>query len=102
MKYIMSAVLLLSLVSKSTFAFPVQTHVRVTPFQVVATIHNFFMRPLICDAQAEGFPFYGQPLFSFLDNVVIYPGMNAYVYVNAFPGNHFVNGRSFANCDWFY
>jgi hypothetical protein len=102
MKYVLSAILFVVISNHSAQAFPVEAHVRVTPHQVVATIHNFFIRPLICDARAEGITYYGQPLFSFLDNVVIYPGMNAFVYVNAFPGNHFVNGRAFANCDWFY
>jgi|GEM_PF-907249 hypothetical protein len=80
---------------------PVQAQVSFTNFQVSATVINRFYRPIICSGYAYGQTFYGNVFNSYMNNVVVYPGNYAQVYVYNYNSNRFVNAWSNIRCNWY-
>ncbi len=101
MRKILIIAILICTFTQNAFSFYVNAQVRYNRLQAQAFVVNNFNRPIICDMSVQGFPFYGQGLFSFLDNVVIYPGQIGRVYVYTNARNPFVNASGNANCIWY-
>lgn len=103
MKKLITAITLLGALTGSAkvHAFNVQAQVNFNPLKATASVYNRFNRPIICDINATGYTYYGQSLYSYMDRVVIHPGMNGYAYVYSNPGNPFVNVSGNADCYWY-
>jgi hypothetical protein len=89
------------LISVSSFAhwFPYQAQVFATPNRVQATVVNFYARPMVCQGFAFGLTTFGYQLNSYLNNVYIAPGMNAYAYVYNYNfQDPFIRGWANLNC----
>lgn len=98
MKYFLLTSLLVF--SMKSFAwFPYQAQVFVTPNQIQATVINFYARPMVCQGFTYGQTRFGYQLNSYLNNVYIAPGMNAYSYVYSYQFNDpFIRGWANLNC----
>jgi hypothetical protein len=94
---------ILLFVSFNTFAqwFRVNARVNVNAFQLYAYVDNTFAAPIVCRGSVAGITYYGQPVFAYFNNVIIYPGMfaEAYAFTNQF--NPFVSVNSNVNCLWY-
>lgn len=103
MKKLLSVIAIVGALTSSgrAEAFNVQANVQVNQMQATAVVFNRFNRPIYCDINVQGFTYYGQSLNSYMNGVVIYPGMNGYAYVYSNPGNPFVNARGNARCQWY-
>lgn len=80
---------------------PVQAHVSFNQYQVSATVINNQYRPIICSGYAYGRTFYGNVFNSYMNNVVVYPGNHAQVFVYNYNSNGFVNAWSDIRCRWY-
>lgn len=86
---------------QSAYAFQVRAHVNFNQLEGRATVVNHFNRPIVCDLNAEGVTRFGQSVYSYMNQVMLYPGQNAYTYVYTNYNNPFVNVRANANCYWY-
>ena len=81
--------------------FHVNVQLQYNSTTVSAVIFNNFDRPVMCRGVARGITFQGMHLESYFNNVVVYPGANAYAYVYTNMSAPFVNAASNAQCIWF-
>jgi len=84
----------------SVSAFYVNPAITVTSNVVTATVVNNFRAPIMCTGQARGLAYSGYSFYSYVNEVVIFPGqwINIHVYSYFDP---FVNGAAFINCHFY-
>ena len=81
--------------------FNVNVQLQYNRTTVSAVIFNNYNRPIMCRGIATGVTYQGTYLESYFNNVVIYPGANAYAYVYTNVNAPFVNADSSAQCIWY-
>ena len=101
MKKLILLGLILGTIFSKAHAFSMRANVRVTPLQVTGQVYNHFNRPIICNMEATGNTAYGQSLYSYMNQVMIRPGMHGYVYIYSNPTNPFTNAYAQADCYWY-
>ena len=81
----------------------VNAQVRVNNSSVRAKVSNVWGNAIVCRGYAYAESYYGYYANSYMNNVVIYPGRYAYVYVNANNPNQDPIVRGWANieCAWY-
>lgn len=100
-KLIMTTLATLTL-AQTAHAFHVRAEVQLNRRQAVAIVKNNFNRPIVCNIETTGIVQSGHYVYSYGNQVVIYPGQfgNAYVYSNN-PYNPLVNAYANADCYWY-
>lgn len=78
--------------------FPANARVVVTPVQAQAVFVNNLAYPVICRGQVFASTYNGLVANSWVNDVVVYPGITAYAYVYTNPYNPFVNAWSQIYC----
>lgn len=77
--------LLLALVSFNAFAYPFVSRVDifVNQYNAIARVQNISYYPIVCNGQAFGVGRSGLYFYSYVNNLVIYPGSYVDVYVSS-------------------
>ncbi|MFZ4713851.1 MAG: hypothetical protein ACOYL6_09080 [Bacteriovoracaceae bacterium] len=99
-KFFACALLVLSFNSFAQW-FQINARVNANPYQLTAYVDNTFNAPIVCRGNVAGITYYGQSVYAYFNNVVIFPGMfaNAYAYTNQ--TNPFVSVQSNVACAWY-
>ncbi|TNE98780.1 MAG: hypothetical protein EP326_09300 [Deltaproteobacteria bacterium] len=100
-KLIMTTLATLALI-QSAHAFQVQANVQINGVSAMAYVQNNYNRPIVCNIEATGVLYSGHYIYSYGNQIVIYPGQygNTYVY-STNRHNPLVNAYANADCYWY-
>ncbi len=101
-KIILGLVVLLNFsVILNAHAFRVKAEISLSSTYVGASVSNRWGAPMICNGNVAGLTASGVYLYSFMNQVVIYPGQYAYLQVYTNPYDPFFNAVDSINCFWY-
>ncbi|MFN8370986.1 MAG: hypothetical protein U0T83_10240 [Bacteriovoracaceae bacterium] len=101
-KFILGLVLLLNFgLVLNAHAFRVKAQIQLTQTHAVASVMNYWGAPMVCSGNAAGLTVSGLYIYSYMNNVVVYPGQYAYVNVYTNIYDPFFNAVDSINCFWY-
>ncbi len=86
------------IVSLNCLAFMMPVQVFFTPTYAEARVYNNLFRPIVCSGAVQGILSNGIPVYSYFNNMIIYPGQFGYAYAYTNFYNPFINAFANANC----
>lgn len=96
---ILSLVITFTLASTAQAGFRYHADVNFNDTNAQALVVNDRGYPLVCQGSARGRTASGEFLYSYMNQVVLYPGQHAYVYIYTNRFNPFVNVQSDIHCN---
>lgn len=78
--------------------FPMTLNLNANKVQITASVYNNLNYRILCRGTAQGITWRGLPLYAYFNDVVLYPGQNAYAYVYTNMNDPFVNWNGNVQC----
>jgi hypothetical protein len=94
-------IIVVSLVfTKVVLAFPVKTDVFISHYQITSQVYNIYPRPIVCYQKVQGVTITKMNLWA-VNQSVLFPGQYGYAYLYSSYPHAFIQGASFADCNWY-